>query len=161
MLTTYHIRKIQKADDARVEHIIRSCLIEFGGNHEGTAWTDPDLGRFYEIYQGEDRIYYVAEDDSHTAVGGVGIGPLPGVPGTCELQKMYCLSEARGTGIAHELLTKALAFARLHYKACYLETLPSMVGAQKFYEKHGFLRVQNALTETGHTACDVRYEKEL
>ena len=160
-MTTYHIRTIQLKDDKPVEAIIRSCLIEFGGNHEGTAWTDPDLGRFYEIYHGGDRIYYVAEDKSHKVVGGVGIGPLPGVPGTCELQKMYCLPEARGTGIAHQLLTKALEFATEHYNYCYLETLPSMVGAQKFYEKHGFVRVQQALTETGHTACDVRYEKKL
>ena len=32
------IREIQKEDDAAVEQVIRACLIEFGGDHEGTAW---------------------------------------------------------------------------------------------------------------------------
>ena len=45
----YRIREIEKRDNTAVEQIIRSCLIEFGGNREGTAWCDPDLGRFSEI----------------------------------------------------------------------------------------------------------------
>ena len=49
----YKIREIEKRDNAAVEQIIRSCLIEFGGNREGTAWCDPDLGRFSEIYNNE------------------------------------------------------------------------------------------------------------
>lgn len=42
----YIIREITEKDNKEIENIIRSCLIEFGGNHEGTAWTDPNLGRF-------------------------------------------------------------------------------------------------------------------
>ena len=34
----YTIRKIRKEDDAVIENIIRSCLIEFGAAREGTAW---------------------------------------------------------------------------------------------------------------------------
>ena len=59
----YVIRPIEKKDNQRIEEIIRSCLIEFGGNHEGTAWIDSDLGRFSEIYAGEGRGYWVAEDE--------------------------------------------------------------------------------------------------
>ena len=40
------IREIQKKDNLEIEKIIRSCLREFGADHEGTAWSDPDLGRF-------------------------------------------------------------------------------------------------------------------
>ena len=47
---TYNIREIQQKDNKAVESIIRTCLIEFGANHEGTAWADPDLCRFSEIY---------------------------------------------------------------------------------------------------------------
>ena len=39
----YIIREIEKSDDKKIEAVIRSCLIEFGANHEGTAWVDPDL----------------------------------------------------------------------------------------------------------------------
>ena len=37
----YTIRKIRKEDDAVIENIIRTCLIEFGAAREGTAWADP------------------------------------------------------------------------------------------------------------------------
>jgi putative acetyltransferase len=157
----YRIREIETKDNAVIEGIIRSCLIEFGGDHEGTAWMDPDLGRFSEIYRGEDRAYWVAEDDRGAVVAGVGIGPLPGVPDTCEVQKMYCLPQARGTGMARALMDTALRFAARHYRKCYLETLESMKGAQRFYEKFGFVRIREALTETGHGACDVRYIRDL
>ena len=49
----YILREIEEKDNKAVENVIRTCLIEHGGNHEGTAWADPDLGRFSEIYQGK------------------------------------------------------------------------------------------------------------
>ncbi len=52
---SYSIREIQPQDNARVEEVIRTCLIEFGGNHAGLAWSDPDLGRFSEVYAREGR----------------------------------------------------------------------------------------------------------
>ena len=157
----YIIREIEPADNKAVENIIRSCLIEFGGNRAGTAWEDPDLGRFSEIYNSEGNKYWVAEDDKGKIVGGVGIGILPGAPGVCELQKMYCLTEARGVGIARELLDKALAYAKQFYKQCYLETLGNMYAAHKFYEKHGFYRIDGPVGDTGHCSCDVFYMKDI
>lgn len=156
----YTIREIRPADNNAVERIIRSCLIEFGGDHEGTAWSDPNLGSFSEVYNTPDSRYWVAEDGSGKLVGGVGIGSL-GLPGICELQKMYCLPEARGTGVAGRLIETALQFAKLHYESVYLETLESMKAAQRFYEKHGFRRLEHSISNTGHFACDVCYIKEL
>lgn len=155
------IRPIEPRDNAGVEHLIRTCLIEFGANHAGTAWADPDLGRYSEVYSDPQTRYWVAEDDDGTIVGGVGIGPLPGAQGVCELQKMYCLPRARGTGVAHRLMEEALAFAAQYYKQCYLETLSNMVAAQRFYEKYGFRRVDAPPVKTAHFACDVRYLREL
>ena len=157
----YIIREIQDRDNQAVEHVIRTCLIEFGANHEGTAWADPDLGRFSKIYCTKGNRYWVAETADGIIVGGVGIGRMEGEEGLCELQKMYCLPEARGTGIAHELIQVALNYAKKHYSRCYLETLKNMVAAQKFYEKYGFARVCKPLGCTGHYACDVCYVKEL
>lgn len=152
------IREIQEKDNKEIEKIIRSCLIEYGANHEGTAWTDPNLGRFSEIYNEEGNKYWVAEKDGRV-VGGVGIGRMNS--NICELQKMYCIREIRGKGVAHKLIEIALDYAKNYYKKCYLETLANMIEAQKFYEKHGFKRVYEPVVETEHFACDVRYIKDL
>ncbi len=157
----YTIRRIEPRDNAAVEAIIRSCLIEFGGNREGTAWMDPGLGRFSEVYRSQGRAYWVAEDETGRVVGGAGIGELAGVSGVCELQKMYCLPEARGTGAARQLMEAALAFARTRYEKCYLETFGNMKAAHRFYEKHGFHRIDAPLGQTGHFGCDVMYLKAL
>lgn len=157
----YRIREIKKQDDKAVEQVIRSCLIEYGANHAGTAWEDPDLARFSEIYNSEGNKYWIAENEDGRIVGGVGIGKLNGVEAVCELQKMYCLPEVRGSGLSHKLMDEALAYASRYYQKCYLETLDNMKAAQRFYEKYGFIRIGEPLVETEHFACDVRYIKVL
>lgn len=157
----YKIRVIKKEDNKIVENIIRKCLIEFGANHEGTAWTDPNLNRFSEIYNEKGCKYWVAENNEGKLLGGAGIGKIDGLTDICELQKMYCLSEARGTKISHELIKTALEYAKKYYKKCYLETLENMIAAQKFYIKYGFKRIYEPITKTEHFACDVRFLKEL
>lgn len=162
ILPTFTIRSIRKKDDAAIERIIRGCLKEFGADRTGTAWEDPALLHIFDAYQEEGSMYFVAvQDDNKRIVGGVGTAPLPGVAGTCELQKMYILPEVRGTGVAHLLIRKALAFAARHYARCYLETFTSMLAAQHFYEKYGFTRICGALGDTGHNASNVHYIKEL
>ena len=155
----YIIRPIEKKDNAAVEGVIRACLIEFGANHEGTAWADPDLGRFSEVYSLPGSRYWVAEDENGQIVGGTGIGRLTDT--VCELQKMYCLPQARGTGLAQELMALALDFARGYYRQCYLETLDNMTAAQRFYAKHGFYRTDIAPVQTDHFACEVKLIKDL
>jgi len=157
----YTIREIRPEDDSAVENVIRSCLIEFGADHEGTAWADPDLGRFSEIYRGNGNKYWVAADPEGIVTAGVGIGGIPGTDSVCELQKMYCLPKARGSGVAHLLMEAALGYAKLHYRRCYLETLENMTAARKFYEKYGFKRIYEQIGDTGHFSCNVRYIKEL
>lgn len=39
----YNIREIEEKDNKEVENVIRACLIEFGANHEGTAWMGKSL----------------------------------------------------------------------------------------------------------------------
>ena len=157
----YKIREIEKKDNKEIENLIRTCLIEFEANHEGTAWSDPNLGNFSLIYNTEGDKYWVAADERGKIVGGVGIGALCCTEGICELQKMYCLSEARGTGASHKLMDTALEFARKYYVKCYLETLENMKAAQKFYEKYGFEKIDKPLVKTEHFACNVRYIKNL
>lgn len=157
----YKIREIEKRDNKQVENVIRTCLIEFGGNHEGLAWSDPDLGRFSEVYNKKGYKYWVVVDENENVVGGCGIGKLEGTADVCELQKMYCLKDARGTGISHELMGLALAYAKKYYKRCYIETLSNMIAANKFYKKYGFIKLDGPLVKTEHYACDVWYVREL
>jgi len=158
------IREIMEKDNKGVEDVIRYCLREYGADHEGTAWTDPELSRFYQLYvsMGDNAAYWVIEDEEEgKIVGGVGIGPLPGVTGVCELQKMYTYPEIRGRGLAQELMDIALSFAKDKYKKCYLETFSNMDRAKRFYERNGFVRIKEPLGNTGHFNCDVRYLKDL
>ena len=158
---TVTIREIKEQDNAAVEAISRSCLKEYGGDREGTAWCDPDLGRFSEIYGEPEMRYWVAEDHAGRILGGAGFGPLPGEEGVCELQKMYTLPEARGTGIAHRLVETVLQHAADHYALCYLETFGNMSRAQSFYRKHGFEQTDQPMGSTGHISCDVFFTKRL
>ncbi len=152
------IRLIEKKDDARVAEIIRECLTEYDcAGRMDTAWGDPYLDRFSEVYILENNAYYVAENDEGLVVAGVGVGPLDDEKGICELQKMYCVSDYRGTGIAQKLLDEALAFARKYYKGCYLETRDNMERAKHFYEKNSFSYTPDTIGNTGHGGCDYHY----
>ena len=157
----YHIRPIEPRDDARVDALIRSNLVEFGCNLPGTAWEDPDLGRFSCMYDRPNRRYWVAEDDKGFVVAGVGIGEIAEAPGVCELQKMYSEPAVRGSGVASLLMDRALAFAAEHYDRCYIETLSPMTRAHRFYEKYGFVRLEKPLLETEHYTCDIWYIRDL
>ena len=157
----FTVREIRPGDDGAVEAVIRACLAEFGANREGFAWSDPDLGRFSQVYARPGWRYWVVLSPAVEIVGGAGIGPLPGAEGVCELQKMYCLPQARGTGAAHTLMELALDFAARHYRQCYLETFHTMAAANRFYQKYGFRRLERPYVPTAHFACDIWYLKDL
>jgi putative acetyltransferase len=157
----YNIVEIKPEYNKEIENVIRTCLIEYGANHEGTAWADPNLGSFSEIYNDEYNKYWVALDEEGKVIAGVGIGKLDGAEGVCELQKMYCLKSARGTGVAYKLMDIALDYAKKYYDKVYLETLENMTRAQRFYEKYGFKRTYEPVVKTEHFACDVRYIKDI
>ena len=99
------------------------------------------------------------EDVDGAVVGGSGIGPLTDT--VCELQKMYLLPEARGTGIAQQLMGLCLEFAAQHYEKCYIETFSNMLAANRFYQKNGFERLSAPFLQTEHFGCDVWYIKNL
>lgn len=154
------IREIEKRDNEQVENLIRMCLIEYGADKPGCAWSDPNLGSFFEVYQTENSKYWVVEVDNKV-VAGCGIGPLVGADGVCELQKMYTFKELRGSGIAKNLLDLSLEFAKKYYDKCYLETFANMERANSFYIKNGFNKLDKPIIETQHFACDMWYIKDL
>lgn len=153
----YSIEPIEEADNASMAAIIRAGLTEFGANRPGFAWQDPEVDQLHQAYAAPGRSYWVARSSVGQVVGGCGIGPLSDLESCCELQKMYVLPEHRGAGLGEALLRHALAFAREHYRWCYLETLASMTDAGRLYRRLGFMALPRPLGNTGHGGCDHWY----
>jgi putative acetyltransferase len=158
----YIIREIEPKDNLKIATVIRNVFEELDAPKAGTAYADPYLNTLFEVYQAENEIYFIVEMDG-TILGGCGIGYLVEAEfKICELQKMYLAKEARGKGIAKDLMQKCLSFAKqVGYDKCYIETLPFMKDAQKLYVKSGFNYIDGPIGATGHNACDVFMIKDL
>lgn len=158
----YTIRKIEPKDNLKIASVIRNIFEELDAPKVGTAYADPHLNTLFEVYQAENEIYFIVEEDG-IILGGCGIGNLMDAEfKICELQKMYLAKEVRGKGIAQELMQKCLEFAKqVGYDKCYIETLPFMKDAQKLYVKSGFTYIDGPMGSTGHNACDVFMIKDL
>lgn len=156
------IREIQKRDNPAIAAIVRTVLMEMGAPKVGTAYADPHLDFLFETYSEPKSMYFVIENNEKI-IGGAGIGPLENEENSiCELQKMYFLPEARGMGLGTQMMERCLKAAKdFGYKKCYLETLPTMLAAQKLYQKAGFEYLCEPLGATGHTSCPLWMLKEL
>lgn len=150
------IRKIEQKDNAQVAALIRSVLIEHNVPKVGTAYADVSLDSMFEAYSADRSAYFVVEKDG-VLIGGAGIAPLESGPeNVSELQKMYFLPEARGTGMGTKMMDTCLAFAKAQgFAFCYLETMPYMEAAQKLYRKSGFEYLDAPMGNTGHSSCPV------
>lgn len=150
------IRKIEHQDNARVAAVIRNVLIEHNVPKVGTAYADASLDCMFETYSADRSAYFVVEH-GNMLIGGAGIAPLENGPaGVAELQKMYFLPEARGTGMGAKMMETCLAFAKASgFEYCYLETMPYMEAAQKLYRKSGFVYLDAPMGDTGHNSCPV------
>ncbi|MGC6422500.1 MAG: GNAT family N-acetyltransferase [Flavobacteriaceae bacterium] len=156
------LRPIENKDNPQMAALLRAVLIEMGVPKTGTAYEDPELDCMYEAYQNPKSAYYIIEV-AGALLGGAGIAPLhKGPEGTCELQKMYFSSKARGKGWGAIMMDHCLTFAKAQgFDHCYIETLPSMTAAQKLYIKSGFTYLKNPMGKTGHTNCSVWMIKTL
>jgi len=156
------VRSIQPTDNPAIRNVIRTVMPEFGASGQGFAIHDAEVEDMYSAYSQDRHAYFVFEEDGKI-LGGGGIGPLKGGdPDTCELKKMYFLSEGRGKGLGQKVLNACLDAARnLGYKTCYLETFNTMNQAMKLYERNGFQKIGGPCGNTGHFACDKFYQREL
>lgn len=156
------IRKIKQKDNEAIARVIRDVLIEHNVPKVGTAYADASLDSMFETYTQPQSAYFVVEQNGEI-IGGAGIAPLQnGDDDTCELQKMYFLGQARGTGTGTSMMQKCLDEARsFGFANCYLETMPYMHAAQKLYKKSGFTYLDAPLGSTGHSSCPVWMIKDL
>lgn len=159
---TFDIRLIQASDAKAVANVIRTVMPEFGAGGAGFAIHDREVDDMYTAYTSPGTAYFVCEGEGKI-LGGGGIGPLLGGDiQYCELKKMYFLPEARGLGLGQKVLNACLQAAKTNgYSFCYLETFNTMNNAIKLYEKAGFKKINGALGNTGHFACDRFYLLQL
>lgn len=156
------IREIKKEDNVQLAKVLRQVLIEMNVPKTGTAFADASLDSMFETYQTARSRYFVVEVGGEV-FGGGGIAPLANYDGNvCELQKMYFLKEVRGLGLGSKMIDLCLNFANQQgFDACYLETMPNMVDAQKLYLKKGFKYIDAPMGDTGHCSCPVWMLKPL
>lgn len=158
---TFRIRLIGPDDNAAIRDIILETLIEHGATGGGFASGDQDTRQMYQAFQAAGRRYFII-DHGGRVMGGAGIAPLPGEPGTCELVKMYFRPEIRGLGLGKRLLMLCLEEAvKAGYERIYLETIVNMHAARGLYEHLGFKQIPEHMGNTGHFACDVFYLRNL
>jgi len=156
------IRKIETADNAKIEQIIKSSILEFGLPMIGTAYEDEETKKMYESYQGKREVYFVLEQNGEV-VGGGGIKSLlDNNSNICELQKMYFAPEIRGKGYGKLLFNKCTnAALEFGYKQCYLESASELKAAIHLYQKNKFKHLDGPLEGTGHYSCSVWMIKDL
>lgn len=156
------IREIRPEDDVELGTLIRKVLEEMDAPKTGTAYADPYLFQLSDYYTAPRRSYYILTDGLRI-YGGGGYGDLPGAEETtCEIQKMYFDSAIRGKGWGRRLIEHVMEQARAEgYKKAYIETLESMISAQKLYEKIGFKPLPGPLGSTGHCSCPIHLIKDL
>ena len=135
---------------------------EFGASGPGFAIHDPEVSCMFHSYNNSISAYFVLTENGRV-IGGGGIAALGGADkDTCELRKMYFLSEARGHGHGQRMLDMCLGRAKeMGYKRCYLETLETMNQAKSLYERNGFAKLSAPMGATGHFSCDAWYLGEL
>ena len=112
---------------------------------EYVAWIGLDLA-FQEIDAEIDGLpgdyvpprgaLFVVDDDARL-IGMIGLRPLEGE--VCEMKRLFVRPEARGRGLAKQLIARVLDEARrLDYDEIRLDTLPMMADAQSLYVALGF-----------------------
>jgi GNAT superfamily N-acetyltransferase len=99
----------------------------------GSASFDPNDVR------GPGAVFLVARDDAGVALGCGALRPL--APGVAELKRMYARpGSGAGRFLLAELEAQALTFG---YRELWLSTRRVNARALAFYERHGFLPVEN------------------
>ena len=86
--------------------------------------------------------FLVGFDDAGRAVCCGGVKRLE--DGTCEIKRMYVVPQARGRGVARELLRRLEdAARRLGYDVVRLDTGPRQPSAERMYREAGYRPIGN------------------
>jgi putative acetyltransferase len=134
------IRPATNRDRDRIIALVSQVLTEHGlqADPEGT---DADLLDIEGNYIQPGGVFEVLEDGDGNLLGTVGLFPLNAE--TCELRKMYFVTELRGRGLGRQLLERMIARARsLGFKRITLETISVLKTAIHLYTSAGFIPIE-------------------
>lgn len=151
---------IEPHQDAAMAAIVRAALKAHGLDIPGTAYFDEALDHLSVYYDRPGRAYYVLLEDG-AVTGGVGLAQFEGLPGCCELQKLYLSPAAQGRGLGYRMIRFIEDRARaLGYRQIYLETHTNLQAAIHEYERSGYRQIPRPAAVI-HTTMDRFYIKEL
>lgn len=146
--------------DPAVAAIIRAALKEHNLDIPGTAYFDKSLDCLSGFYSRPGRAYYVLLAEGRP-IGGIGLAEFSGLPGCCELQKLYLDPSARGRGLGYDMIRFIESRAKaLGYERIYLETHSFLKAAIREYEHMGYARIERPAAVV-HSTMDLFYLKEL
>ncbi len=156
------IRQVEKKDNLALSEMIKHVFEEHDAPLVGTVYSDASTNYLYDVFQQPKSILWVVEINKNV-LGCCGVFPTDGLPdGHAELVKFYLSKDIRGLGIGKKLMEQSIISAtELGYKKLYIESFPQFSKAVRIYEKIGFKKINHALGNSGHTACDIWMVKEL
>lgn len=103
---------------------------------------DSDYGVWLAVADDGEAIGY--------AVGAPCSLPAPDMPPRSgELSRIYMKASAQGGGVGRRLLETALDFLKARYDQVYLSVYAENVGAQRLYERYGFVKIHEYFFKVG------------
>ena len=141
-IAMYKYREITESDNEAVAALIRDNLEQFGLDIPGTVYFDDGLDHLSDFYGSKECRYFVVEDKTGKVIGGIGFANFELMKETAELQKLYLLDSAKGSGQGYEMIRFIEDKMReAGYKQSYLETHDNLQAAIHIYEKYGYNEV--------------------
>lgn len=134
-MATVHIRPATAADLPHVRAMLRE-YVDWIGLDLAFQEIDAELAGLPGDYAPPRGALLVAADEDRP-VAMIGLRPLD--TDVCEMKRLFVQLEARGRGLAKQLVSRVLDEARrLNYREIRLDTLPMMGDAQALYVSLGF-----------------------
>ena len=134
----FEIRPAGPADIPQVREMLREYL-EWIGLDLSFQEVDAELDGLPGDYAPPRGALFVALDGPRH-VGMIALRPLEGPVG--EMKRLYVRPDARGRGLARQLIDRLCDEAkRLGYAELRLDTLPMMGDAQALYKAYGFVDI--------------------
>jgi len=161
------IRVFQRTDSERVVELISDIIVnEFSFKLE-FDYLDSDILAIEETYNKSDGgCFWIAEsinDDINTQqqkiLATTAVRNLKEFESTCELKRMYVLSNFRRLGLGQKLLDIAIDFAKnIGYSRMVLDSSRTLHAARALYLKNGFVDI---LRYNDNYRADVFMERKL
>ncbi len=149
------IRKATTADQEEIYKLVKTVLENYGLKTNPLA-TDKDISDL-ENYYFKNNGWFAVLTNKGRIIGSYGIYRID--QSTCELRKMYLLSEFQGKGLGKLMMEDAFKKAReLGYNEMFLETNQLLDKAINLYRRYGFVEVSS---DHLSDRCDVAMHRKL